>query len=237
MYKKLLISIILGCMYFYSNPILDSKVKVGNNVENEIAVENSIVEVDETKEVENTIEIEAEPKIETKIEENKDKDLNNTIETKEKSNNIKIEKNNISENTKEEQKNTVDVVIENNKTINEATIEKVEETKEKEVITIDETSKKEEFIYNNAETLRMMNDINEIAKRNPDLWDANGNKLYKIEIDSGLIGKNRMNPYSTKQLEGVVLNVFPVTFQIYVVDYNKPGFATETRYYLDVKSF
>ncbi len=44
-----------------------------------------------------------------------------------------------------------------------------------------------------------------------------------------------MFPYNYKQVEGKGLNVFPVTFLVYAVDYKKTGFATETRYYIDIE--
>lgn len=96
---------------------------------------------------------------------------------------------------------------------------------------------KEEYIYNNTETLRLINDINEIAKRNSSLWGEDGSKKYKIEKSSSLIGKNYMSPYNKSQLEGIVLNVFPVKFLVYAVDYKKTGFTTQTRYYIDIAEY
>ena len=66
----------------------------------------------------------------------------------------------------------------------------------------------EEYIYNDTETKRLMADIDTIAKRNPDLWGKNGEKLYKIQKSPSLVGKNYMYPYSFSQIVGKVLNVY-----------------------------
>lgn len=107
------------------------------------------------------------------------------------------------------------------------------ETKEEKPVEV----AKEEYIYNNTETLRLINDINEIAKRNSALWREDGSKKYEIDVSANLIGKNYMSPYSKGQLEGIVLNVFSVKFLVYAVDYKKPGFETQTRYYIDIAEY
>ena len=118
----------------------------------------------------------------------------------------------------------------------EQEVEKTQEntyTKEEEPVEV----AKEEYIYNNTETLRLINDIDEIAKRNPSLWREDGSKKYEIDVSANLIGKNYMSPYSKGQLEGMVLNVYSVKFLVYAVDYKKPGFATQTRYYIDIAEY
>ncbi len=95
---------------------------------------------------------------------------------------------------------------------------------------------KEKMIYNKNATQKLIDDINEFAKQNTSLWDANGNKLYKIEIVESLVGGNYMSPYKKHQVAGVVLNVFPVKFLVYAIDIEKDGFTKETRYYIDVAS-
>lgn len=95
----------------------------------------------------------------------------------------------------------------------------------------------EEYIYNDTETKRLISDIDTIAKRNPDLWGKNGEKLYKIQKSPSLVGKNYMYPYSFSQIEGKVLNVYSVTFLVYAVDYKKTGFPTQTRYYVDITNY
>lgn len=97
--------------------------------------------------------------------------------------------------------------------------------------------KTEEYIYNKDATNKLIADIDEIAKRNKDLWDANGGKLYSIEKCENLVGQNYMYPYSYAQVEGKVLNVYSVKFLVYAVDYKRNGFATETRYYIDIAKF
>ncbi len=95
----------------------------------------------------------------------------------------------------------------------------------------------EEYIYNDTETKRLIADIDTIAKRNPDLWGKNGEKLYKIQKSPSLVGKNYMYPYSFSQIEGKVLNVYSVTFLVYAADYKKTGFPTQTRYFVDITNY
>ncbi len=95
----------------------------------------------------------------------------------------------------------------------------------------------EEYIYNDTETKRLMADIDTIAKRNPDLWGKNGEKLYKIQKSPSLVRKNYMYPYSFSQIEGKVLNVYSVTFLVYAADYKKTGFPTQTRYFVDITNY
>ncbi len=97
--------------------------------------------------------------------------------------------------------------------------------------------KTEEYIYNETATNKFIADINEIAKRNKELWGTDGKMLYSVEVCKSLIGENYMSPYNYSQVEGKVLNVYSVTFLVYAVDYKRTGFATETRYYIDITSF
>lgn len=95
---------------------------------------------------------------------------------------------------------------------------------------------KEKITYNKDATQQLIDDIDELAKQNPSLWDKNGNKLYKIEKAESLVGKNYMYPYRKQHVAGVVLNVFPIKFLVYAIDVEKDGFTKETRYYIDVAS-
>lgn len=95
---------------------------------------------------------------------------------------------------------------------------------------------KEKITYNKDATQQLIDDIDELAKQNPSLWDKNGNKLYKIEKAESLVGQNYMYPYRKQHVAGVVLNVFPVKFLVYAIDVEKDGFTKETRYYIDVAS-
>lgn len=96
---------------------------------------------------------------------------------------------------------------------------------------------KEKIEYNKDATQQLIDDIDEFAKRNSSLWDANGNKLYQIEKSESLVGQNYMSPYRKQQVAGVVLNVFPVKFLVYAIDIEKDGFTKETRYYIDVANY
>lgn len=133
------------------------------------------------------------------------------------------------ENQKQENKGTSNQVKQNQD------VQKTETNNNKESAKAEKIT--EEYIYNDTETKRLMADIDTIAKRNPDLWGKNGEKLYKIQKSPGLVGKNYMYPYSFSQIEGKVLNVYPVTFLVYAVDYKKTGFPTQTRYFVDITNY
>lgn len=114
-------------------------------------------------------------------------------------------------------------------------VQKTETNNNKEPAKVEKIT--EEYIYNDTETKRLMADIDTIAKRNPDLWGKNGEKLYKIQKSPSLVGKNYMYPYSFSQIEGKVLNVYSVTFLVYAADYKKTGFPTQTRYFVDITNY
>lgn len=46
-----------------------------------------------------------------------------------------------------------------------------------------------------------------------------------------------MCPYRKVQVEGIVLNSYPVTFLVYAVTYQKTGFQDEVRYYISVTNY
>lgn len=164
-----------------------------------------------------------------KVEDNKTQDKNNKI-VGNSSNKENLEKSNpINENKVIQETNNDNKQSQVNQKVEEIQTE-VKEEKPVEIT-------KEEYIYNSTETKRLIDDIDEIAKRNSSLWDKDGSKKYEIEIASSLVGSNYMYPYSKAQLEGIVLNVFSVKFLVYAVDYHKTGFATETRYYIDIAEY
>ena len=163
--------------------------------------------------------------------------INNTNETKEKV--VQKSKDKSSKETNEdEQTQQVTTSQENaNKScetekvhtaVSSSNIQKKEEPK----VTV-----KDEITYNSAATQKIINDINDLARQNPDLWDANGNKLYKIETSSSLLGRSYMSPYRREQVAGKVLNSFPVKFLVYAVDVKKQGYTNETRYYIDITNY
>ena len=143
--------------------------------------------------------------------------------------------------TKKEQKpesnvGTKDTPINNKETQEKVKTEEIQKTQSNNTEEKNKEEKiTEEYIYNDTATKKLINDINEIAKKNPDLWGTDEKKLYSIKVSRSLLGQNYMFPYNYKQVEGKVLNVFPVTFLVYAVDYKKTGFATETRYYIDIE--
>lgn len=96
---------------------------------------------------------------------------------------------------------------------------------------------KEKITYNDTATKRLIQDIDDIAKKNKSLWGENSEKRYKIQISSNLLGGNYMCPYRKAQVEGIVLNSYPVTFLVYAVTYQKTGFQDEVRYYISVTNY
>ena len=95
----------------------------------------------------------------------------------------------------------------------------------------------EDFAKLVREGKKIIQDIDDIAKRNKDLWGENSEKRYKIKISSSLVGGNYMCPYRKVQVEGIVLNSYPVTFLVYAVTYQKTGFQDEVRYYISVTNY
>lgn len=162
-----------------------------------------------------------------------EKEIKKTTDTVKKDNDTK------KENSKPTTTNTGNQKSENKGTSNQVKsnqeVQKTETNNNKEPAKAEKIT--EEYIYNDTETKRLISDIDTIAKRNPDLWGKNGEKLYKIQKSPSLVGKNYMYPYSFSQIEGKVLNVYSVTFLVYAADYKKTGFPTQTRYFVDITNY
>ncbi len=250
MCKKIFISIVTAVIVIISGTGSIKYFKNDNNVEENVvkeicANENLVTNTINEEVKENT---EAQNNIIERIENNKSKDdeeknikekNNNTVIKNNKSNNVTIKNQTVQ--TKKEQKTTSNTETKDAEKNNKQTQEKVD-IKEPQKTQPNNTQEKnkeqkitEEYIYNDTATKKLINDINEIAKKNPDLWGTDGKKLYNIKVSKNLLGQNYMFPYNYKLVEGKVLNVFPVTFLVYAVDYKKTGFATETRYYIDIE--
>ena len=231
MYKKFLFIIIF---------ILAVLVKGGNEeniTDNNISSNEIIKEINnETNSVETTNRLSSDysnnketlNNKNTKVDE--EKIINETKKDESTIKNISVNTNiNKEENNKKVNQNVI-LEIDTKENITEETIE--ESNEEKEQIQIKEESTKEVIEYNDAETRRMVNDINLLAKQNPDLWDKNGNPLYEVRIDKSAMNGEYMYPYSIDRIRGKVLNVFPVRFLVYVVDIQRPGFQKEMKYYI-----
>ena len=233
MVKKIIIAIsIIIIVGIVESIMILNKNEEAPNMTNSINTNNTNT-VEEK--IENEIEIPTE--INTTQENNQVEKVEDTI-TQDKNNNMVGNSTNKENITKANPINENKVIPEpNNDNKQNQANQKVEEkqTEVKEEKTVEIT--KEEYIYNSTETKRLIDDIDEIAKRNSSLWNKDGSKKYKIEIVSSLVGGNYMHPYSKAQLEGIVLNVFSVKFLVYAVDYHKTGLATETRYYIDIAEY
>ena len=217
MYLKFLINLLATTIILVMSGVSlvnCDKMKVSNEeTENVIIEEENLVSVKE--EVEELKSV-PENKKEEQIVENKN--LSEGTNTKKE-----VTENNSNTETKNESSVVVETEKETKEEIKEETTEEVQ---------IKEESTKEVIEYNDMETRRMVNDINLLAKQNPDLWDKNGNPLYEVRIDKSAMNGEYMYPYSIDRIRGKVLNVFPVRFVVYVVDIKRPGFQKEMKYYI-----
>ena len=204
----------------------------------EILNEGEIVSVDEITEAIEDTSKETTSEVSNQEQTNNSEDVienenKKTTDTVKKGNDTKKENpkptTTNTENQKQENKGTSNQVKPNQE------VQKTENNNNKEPAKAEKIT--EEYIYNDTETKRLMADIDTIAKRNPDLWGKNGEKLYKIQKSPSLVGKNYMYPYSFSQIEGKVLNVYSVTFLVYAADYKKTGFPTQTRYFVDITNY
>lgn len=196
--------------------------KIVTEVKEDVIVEKETEEIHESKKTTDEIAELKEPK----------KDASSTLQKTLKREDV-VEQEQIKETEKSNQKEDEKKIPEETAT-NKEEQKKPEEETQKEKINVET---KEKIEYNKDATQQLIDDINEFAKQNPSLWDANGNKLYKIEKSESLVGQNYMSPYRKQQVAGVVLNVFPVKFLVYAIDIEKDGFTKETRYYIDVANY
>ena len=243
MLKKVIISI---CTTIVLSIVgVASVVDVGNK-EVKSDTENQIT-LNETNEITDVAltETETSNEVEEVVQENTEESQNSNNESTLKQENTTSNKNNVSK-SKEEKKsgetivkdttksNSKDTSSSNNKqeesskdTSNQETTNNKEET----------STPKEKITYNDTATQKLIQDIDDIAKRNKDLWGENSEKRYKIKISSSLVGGNYMCPYRKAQVEGIVVNSYPVTFLVYAVTYQKTGFQDEVRYYISVTNY
>lgn len=240
MYRKILISFVTMIITVIAGATGFKEIKNDNSVE----VGSVVNETQEENAVDNTLEEEVVEEIdeaEDANEEIKEDEIKNEETTKgdivtgtegTKGNEPKNTKGNSSGNTKDQGSNATvgNTPITCNSNQNTQGI-----TNKQEVPKTEEA--KPEYIYNYTETQKLITDIDEIAKSNPNLWGKNGEKKYSVEVEKSLVGQNYMSPYSYGQVQGKVLNVFSVKFLVCAFDYKRPGFATETRYYIDIAQF
>lgn len=223
-----------------------SVVDIGNkevkpDTENQITLNkaNQISDVAETKASneseelpeQNTKESQSSSEQNTLKQENtntKETKTNNTNQSKEEKENGKtIVKDTTKDNTKDISSNKGKQEESSKVTNNQETITNKEEL----------NKPKEKITYNDTETKRLIQDIDDIAKKNKSLWGENLEKRYKIKISSSLVGESYMCPYRKAQVEGIVLNSYPVTFLVYAVNYQKTGYQDEVRYYISVTNY
>lgn len=243
MLKKVIISI---CTTIVLSIVgVASVVDVGNK-EVKSDTENQIT-LNETNEITDVAltETETSNEVEEVVQENIEKSQNSNNENTLKQENTSSKKNNVSKSNEEKKSgetivkdttksNSKDTSSSNNKqeesskdTSNQETTNNKEET----------SIPKEKITYNDTATQKLIQDIDDIAKKNKSLWGENLEKRYKIKISSSLLGGNYMCPYRKAQVEGIVLNSYPVTFLVYAVTYQKTGFQDEVRYYISVTNY
>lgn len=244
MLKKVIISIcttvVLSIVGVASVVDIGNKeVKSDTENQNTLNETNAITDVVETKASneseelpeQNTKESQSSSEQNTLKQENtntKETKTNNTNQSKEEKEDGKtIVKNATKDSTKNSSSNKGKQEESSKVTNNQETITNKEEL----------NKPKEKITYNDTATKRLIQDIDDIAKKNKSLWGENSEKRYKIQISSSLLGGNYMCPYRKAQVEGIVLNSYPVTFLVYAVTYQKTGFQDEVRYYISVTNY
>lgn len=196
-----------------------------NKIENEIIVKN-------TEEIQNYIQG-TEPIQNKVIENNKENSFSSNVAKQEITNNE-----NKGHTTEKEESNNI--IINDNTTDEVQVSDSQEQEKEVDNVVKNEPmveEKKIEYVYNKAETDRMINAVNEIAKQNANLWAEDGSKIYRVEVNSNAMQGNYFSPYRDNQIAVKVLNTFSVTFYVYAVDYTVNGTVQHTRYYISVAQY
>ena len=239
MLKKVIISI---CTTIVLSIVgVASVVDIGNK-EVKSDTENKIT-LNETNEITDVALTETSNEVEEVVQENTEEsqNSNNTL----KQENTSSNKNNVSK-SKEEKKSDETIVKDTTKSNSKDTSSsnKKQEESSKDTSNQETTNNKEEtsipkekITYNDTATKRLIQDIDDIAKKNKSLWGENLEKRYKIKISSSLVGGSYMCPYRKAQVEGIVLNSYPVTFLVYAVTYQKTGYQDEVRYYISVTNY
>ena len=200
------------------NTVVDETVTEISNESEELQEQNT--EESQNSSEENTLKQENTDTKETKTN-------NANQSNQEKKNGKTIVKDTTKDNTKDSSSSNNKQEESSKVTNNQETTTNKEET----------STPKEKITYNNTATQKLIQDIDDIAKRNKDLWGENSEKRYKIQISSSLVGGSYMCPYRKAQVEGIVLNSYPVTFLVYAVTYQKTGFQDEVRYYISVTNY
>ena len=245
MLKKVIISIcttiVLSIVGVASVVDVENK-EVKSDTENQITL-NETNEITDVALTETETSNEVEEVVQENIEKSQNSNNENTLKQENtntggtKTNNSNQSNQNKGKNEELEKSTNEDSTKEkpnNNKQEDNQTITSNQETtNKKEEISIP----KEKITYNDTATQKLIQDIDDIAKRNKDLWGENSEKRYKIQISSNLLGGNYMCPYRKAQVEGIVLNSYPVTFLVYAVTYQKTGFQDEVRYYISVTNY
>ena len=243
MLKKVIISI---CTTIVLSIVGVASVVDVRNKEVKSDTENQIT-LNETNEITNVAltETETSNEVEEVVQENIEKSQNSNNENTLKQENTSSKKNNVSK-SNEEKKSGETIVKDTTKsnTKDTSSSNKKQEESSKDTSNQETTNNKEEtsipkekITYNDTATQKLIQDIDDIAKRNKDLWGENSEKRYKIQISSSLVGGSYMCPYRKAQVEGIVLNSYPVTFLVYAVTYQKTGFQDEVRYYISVTNY
>lgn len=234
-----IVSLIVGLGNYkqLDNSITEDEKNILSNIENVNSEENIIEEniVSEKIDNENTLVNEFINNVKENSKNESNKDINKSTE-----NNNKIVENKV---VKEKVVNKDDAKAEKKQEViaEEKIEQEVEETKEdvKENTIVQEI--KSEYEYNYNETQRLKRDIDKLAKENPDLFDENGNKLYRISEfinkEQAMNKTNYFSPYNILEIKGVVQNTYSCTFLVYAIDYKINGVLQQTRYYIKVSEY
>lgn len=227
----------LGNCKQLDNSITEDEKNIVLNIEDVNSEENIIEEHIASENIvnENTLVSESINNVKDNSKNKSNKDINKSTENNSEiiENKVLEEKGVNEDNTKSEKKQEV---------ISDKKIEiKVEETKEKVEENTIVQEIKYEYEYNYNETQRLKRDIDELAKENPDLFDENGKKLYRvsefINKEQAMNKTNYFSPYNILEIKGVVQNTYSCTFLVYAIDYKIDGVLQQTRYYIKVSEY
>lgn len=227
----------LGNCKQLDNSITEDEKNIVLNIEDVNSEENIIEEHIASENIvnENTLVSESINNVKDNSKNKSNKDINKSTENNSEiiENKVLEEKGVNEDNTKSEKKQEV---------ISDKKIEiKVEETKEKVEENTIVQEIKYEYEYNYNETQRLKRDIDELAKENPDLFDENGKKLYRvsefINKEQAMNKTNYFSPYNILEIKGVVQNTYSCTFLVYAIDYKINGVLQQTRYYIKVSEY
>lgn len=246
MYKKFLLSIILGCVVLIFENVLNDETKVGNSVENNLT-NNIEYCINDEAEKNNILEIEVMAELEDLKQENDTIINSQKGEIKTQKNDTKPttnEKTKIEINYDENKKDTQDVEIKTNENKTENTIVKNDEEIKENINVItnnnnqiktennNTSSKKEEtkevytYNQNSTESNYMLSEFNRLT---------NNNSNFSAEVKDLAKNGYYFYPYRESEIKKQIKNITFGDFYVYAEDVFVNGVYKRTVYYINFK--